>query len=162
MRYTDGFKRSLIRKVFEGTGKPVEEVAREAGVNQATLGRWIQKYRAGTLEEDGGEGIQPSHRNPGEKLHLLLESKTVGPEEMGEWLRRHGLHTEHLRLWEQELSTMANDTDKSKKDENAQLRKENKNLKKELARKEKALAEAAILLTLKKNYQTLFKDDGEA
>lgn len=57
---------------------------------------------------------------------------------------------------------MANDTDKSKKDENAQLRKENKNLKKELARKDKALAEAAVLLTLKKNYQALFKDDGEA
>jgi cell shape-determining protein MreC len=46
--------------------------------------------------------------------------------------------------------------------ENSQLRKENKALKKELARKEKALVEAAVLLTLKKNYHTLFKDDGEA
>jgi transposase-like protein len=162
MRYTEGFKRSLIRKVFDGNGRPADEVAQEARVHPATLGRWIQKYRAGTLEEDGGEGIQPSHRNPGEKLCLLLESKTVGPEAQGEWLRCHGLHTEHLRLWEQELSTMANGTEQSKRDENSQLRKENKNLKKELARKEKALAEAAVLLTLKKNYQTLFKDDGEA
>ena len=162
MRYSEGFKRSLIRKVIEGNGRPSEEVAKEAGVHPATLGRWIQKYRSGTLKEDGGEGIQPFHRNPGEKLHLLLESKTVGPEELGAWLRGHGLHTEHLRLWEQELSTMANGTEQSKRDENNQLRKENKKLKKELARKDKALVEAAVLLTLKKNYQTLFKDDGEA
>ena len=47
-------------------------------------------------------------------------------------------------------------------DENARLRKENRELKKELARKEKALAEAADLLTLKKNYPTLFEDDGES
>jgi hypothetical protein len=57
---------------------------------------------------------------------------------------------------------MANGTEQGKRDENSQLRKENKALKKELARKEKALVEAAVLLTLKKNYHTLFKDDGEA
>lgn len=162
MRYTDGYKRSVVQKAMESDGRRLDDIARENGVHPATLGRWIQQFRVGRLEEDGGDGIQPSRRNPGEKLALLLESRTVDQEGMGEWLRRNGLHTEHLRLWEQELSTMANGNEKKDQDENARLRKENRELKKELARKEKALAEAAVLLTLKKKFPTLFEDNEEA
>jgi len=162
MRYSEEYKRTVVSKVLEGDGKKLDEIAKENGVHPATLGRWMQKFRTGTLEAGSGAGIRPSCRNPGEKLALLLESKTVSPEAMGEWLRRNGLHTEHLGLWEQELSTMANGTEKNDKDENARLRKENRELKKELARKEKALAEAAVLLTLKKKYQTLFEEDEES
>ena len=162
MRYTDEYRRAVVTKALEGNGKKMDETARENGIHPATLGRWMQQFRSGTLEAERGDGIQPSRRNPGEKLALLLESRTVSSDAMGEWLRRNGLHTEHLGLWEQELSTMANANEKKSKDENTRLRKENRELKKELARKEKALAEAAVLLTLKKNYPTLFEDDGEA
>jgi transposase len=162
VRYSEGFKRSVVKKSQESDGKKLDDIAKENGIHPATLGRWIQQYRAGKLEEDGADGIQPSRRNPGEKLALLLESRTVGPEAMGDWLRRHGLHTEHLRLWEQELTTMATGNENNAKDENAKLRKENRELKKELARKEKALAEAAVLLTLKKNFPTLFEHNEEA
>ena len=159
MRYSEGFKRSVIRRAQEKDGKTLDDIARENGIHPATLGRWIQTYRAGKLDTEEGDGIQPSHRNPGEKLALLLESRTVDPDAMGDWLRCHGLHTEHLGLWEQELSTMANDNKNKVDDENTKLRKENRELKRELARKEKALAEAAVLLTLKKNFPTLFEDD---
>jgi transposase len=161
VRYTDEYRRNIVKKALEADGKRLDEVARDNGIHPATLGRWMQQYRAGTLETGKGDGILPSRRNPGEKLALLLESKTVSSESLGEWLRRNGLHTEHLGLWEQELTTMANTGEKKSKDENARLRKENRELKKELARKEKALAETAVLLTLKKNFPTLFEDDGE-
>jgi transposase-like protein len=162
MRYSEAHKRAIIKKAIEADGKGLDQVARENGIHPATLGRWMQKFRNGTLQADGSDGIQPSCRNTGEKLMLLLESKTLVPESRGEWLRHHGLHTEHLRLWEQELMTMATGSDRKDTDESAQLRKENRQLKKELARKEKALAEAAVLLTLKKNFPTLFEDDEEA
>jgi transposase-like protein len=162
MRYTDEYKKAIVAKALEGDGKKLDEIARDNGIHPATLGRWMQQYRSGTLAEGKGDGIPPSRRNPGEKLALLLESKTIGPEALGEWLRRNGLHTEHLGLWEQELVTMANTGEKKDKDDRAKLRKENRELKKELARKEKALAEAAVLLTLKKNYPTLFEDNEEA
>jgi hypothetical protein len=110
---------------------------------------------------DEGDSIPPSERHPGEKLALLLESKTIAAERMGEWLRGHGLHSEHLPLWEQELTTTMNDKDKDSKTAISTLRKENKRLQKELARKEKALAEVAILLTLKKKYPTLFEQEEE-
>lgn len=162
MKYSEGFKRSVVRRAQEHDGKTLDDVARENGIHPATLGRWIQAYRSGRLEASDGDGIQPSHRNPGEKLALLLESRTIGPDGMGDWLRCHGLHTEHLGLWEQELATMANDNENKANDENTKLRKENRELKRELERKEKALAEAAVLLTLKKKFPTLFEDDKEA
>lgn len=161
MRYSEGFKRSVIRKAQESNGKTLDDIARESGIHPATLGRWIQALRAGRLDIGEGDGIAPSHRNPGEKLALLLESRTVDPDGMGDWLRRHGLHTEHLKLWEQELVTMADDNVKKGQDETSKLRKENRELKRELARKEKALAEAAVLLTLKKNFPTLFEHNEE-
>ena len=162
MRYSEGFKASIVRKSQDGLGRSIDDLARDSGVHPATIGRWIQALRAGTLTLDGGDGIQPSHRHPGEKLALLLESKTIGPDGMGEWLRQQGLHSEHLSLWEQELTTMANGTANKKQDENAQLRKENKRLHKELAEKEKALADAAVLLMLKKKHQKLFEEGGES
>lgn len=161
MRYSEVHKRSVVVKVQESSGKTIDQIAKENGIHPATLGRWLQLFRSGKLDSGISDGIQPSHRNPGEKLSLLLESKTIGAEAFGEWLRHNGLHTEHLRLWEQELTTMANVNQKNEKDENAQLRKENRELKKDLARKEKALAEAAVLLTLKKKFPTLFEDNEE-
>lgn len=162
MRYSEGFKASIVRKSQDGSGRTIDDLSRDSGVHPATIGRWIQAFRAGTLAPDGGDGIQPSHRHPGEKLALLLESKTIGPDSMGEWLRQQGLHSEHLSLWEQELTTMANNTANRKQDENVQLRKENKRLQKELAEKEKALADAAVLLMLKKKHQRLFEEAGES
>jgi len=161
MRYSNGFRAAIVRKAQDGSGRTVEQLAHETGVHQATIGRWIQQFRTGTLSLDGADGILPSNRHPGEKLALLLESKVVSPEAMGDWLRRHGLHSEHLPLWEQELTTMATTKEDSTRDENAALRKENKRLQKELARKEKALAEVAVLLTLKKKHPNLFGEDGE-
>ena len=161
MRYSEGFKASIVRKSQDGSRRSLDDLAKESGIHPATLGRWIQKSRAGTLSADGTDGILPTKRQPGEKLALLLESRTVSPDDMGEWMRRHGLHSEHLPLWEQELTTMAVGKDDQARNENTQLRKENKKLQKELARKEKALAEAAVLLMLKKKHPTLFEGDGE-
>lgn len=161
MRYSRGFKAAAVRKTLDGTGRSINAVANELGVYPATLSQWIQQQQAGTLSLDEGDSIPPNDRHPGEKLALLLESKTINPEKMGEWLRTRGLHSEHLPLWEQELTSTMQDKDTNAKAENAALRKENKMLKKELVRKEKALAEAAVLITLKKKYPNLFEQEEE-
>lgn len=161
MRYSRGFKASAVRKTLDGTGRSIHKVAAELGIYPATLSQWIYQHKAGTLSLDEGDSIPPNDRHPGEKLALLLESKTIDQENMGEWLRTRGLHSEHLTLWEQELTTTMQHKETNAQAENTALRKENKALKKELARKEKALAEAAILITLKKKYPNLFEQEEE-
>lgn len=162
MRYSEGFKAQAIASVLQNPGRSIEETASEYNIYSATLTSWIKQAKEGKLRINEGDAIPPSHRNPAEKLALLLESKTIPSEQMGEWLRKHGLHTEHLPLWEQELSDFMKNKNTDLKIENAALKKEKKELEKELARKEKALAEAAILLTLKKKFQNLFTQDEES
>ena len=161
MKYSPGFRSSVVRKTLDGSGRSVAEVARETGVSYATVLSWIEKYRLGKLDVEDATGITPSQRNPGEKLTLLLESKTLDEDQKGEWLRQHGLHSEHLPLWEQELTTVMNDKQSDLNQKNAELKKENKRLERELARKEKALSEAAVLLTLKKKFHNLFQNEDE-
>ncbi len=161
MKYSPGFKASIVRKTQDGSGRSVNQMARETGVSYTTIANWIEQYRIGKLSLDDADGVPPHQRNPGEKLALLLESKTLSDEQKGEWLRQHGLHSEHLPLWEQELTTAMNDRKADMNQENAALKKENKRLQRELGRKEKALAEAAVLLTLKKKFRNLFADEDE-
>lgn len=162
MKYSEGFKAQAVTKVLSNHGRSINEVAAELNVYPATLSNWIKQAKEGNLGLVEGDAIPPSQRHPGEKLSLLLESKTVPAEQLGEWLRKQGLHSEHLPLWEQELADFMKNKNTDLKSENTDLKKQNKELQKELARKEKALAEAAVLLTLKKKFQNLFTPDEES
>ena len=77
MKYSPGFRSSVVRKTLDGSGRSMAQVARETGVSYATITNWIEKYRLGKLDVDDATGVTPDQRNPGEKLTLLLESKTL-------------------------------------------------------------------------------------
>ena len=87
-----------------------------------------------------------------EKLNLLLKYQKIPQEENGEWLRKNGLHEEHLAIFQQEIRTlMANKSDNKDK-EIKELKKQLAKKNKELKRKEAALAELAAIMTLKKSW----------
>jgi transposase-like protein len=159
MKYSEGFRASIVRKAQDGSGRSVYQVARETGINATTIKNWITQFKNGTLSMDGCDAVTPSQRNPGEKLALLLENQTIPETAKGEWLRQHGLHSEHLQLWEQELVSIMNDKQFDLKAENTELKKSNKQLQKDIKRQEKALAELAILISLKKKYPTLYGEN---
>jgi hypothetical protein len=64
-------------------------------------------------------------------------------------------------LWEQELTAVMNNKQTDLNQKNNELKKENRRLQRELTQKEKALAEAAVLLTLKKKFRNLFSTEDE-
>ena len=161
MKYSIGFRAAVVKKTLDGSGKSVCQVARENGISTITVTNWIGQHKAGTLNLDGCDGLTPAQRGPGEKLSLLLESRTVSEDRRGEWLRQQGMHSEHLPLWEQELTSIMNDKQTNLRAEITELKKDNKELRKELERQKEALVEAAILLTLKKKFPNLFAVRGE-
>jgi transposase-like protein len=162
MRYSEGFRNSVLRKVLPPESRSVYAVAKEVGVSPMTLQNWLSKVKEGKMIIDSkGAEPTPSERGPAEKLRLLLESRTLSEDQKGDWLRRHGMHTEHLSLWEQELEGIVTDKQQNLKQENSDLKKENKELKKELARSQAAMAEALALLTLKKKADRLLGLDEE-
>lgn len=157
MKYSIGFRNGVLRKVLPPENRPIKEIALDNGLSEQTIRNWMQQLKNGTLELMTGE-TSPTQRSASEKMRLLLESKQVSDDSMGQWLREHGLHSEHLPLWEQEMLDVVSDKSDKRKEQNTELMKENKRLKKELARKEKALAEMAALLILKKKADEIWGD----
>lgn len=155
MKYSIGFKQGILKKVLPPENRSVTHVSREMGISEQTIRNWMEKAKNGTLELDNGE-IAPGERRASEKLKLLIESKSIQPEQLGEWQRSKGLHTEHLTLWEQELANIVADKDDALRKELKETKKKLKDTERELARKDKALAEFAALVALKKKADALW------
>ena len=157
MRYSLGFKESLVKKVLPPHSRPISTVAKEAGVAVQSLRHWLAQAKDGTLANQ--DTIGGAHRSAREKLNLVIEARAVSTEDQGRWLREKGLHSEHITLYEQELRDLVSDSENTDKEEIKQLKKRNKQLEKELLKKEKALAEMAALYTLKKKADALWGED---
>lgn len=162
MKYSIGFRNSVLRKVLPPQNRGIYSVAKEAGISPITLHSWLAKLKDGKLELDlEAQEPTPAERMSSEKLRLLLESKSLKEEALGEWLRQHGLHGEHLVLWEQELEGLVTDKQQELQKEVTELKKRIKQLEREKARDQKAMAEALALLTLKKKAEALWGVDEE-
>jgi transposase-like protein len=49
--FSPEFKAEAVRMVIESS-RPIAEVAREIGVNEGTLGNWVNRYRAEHAEDE--------------------------------------------------------------------------------------------------------------
>ncbi len=162
MYYSEAFKKSVIRKVLPPENRSILSVAKEMGVAPTTVGAWLKKAKKGILGTTGEETRStPNNRPVNEKFRLLLEAQKLNEQELGSWLRIHGLHSEHLSLWQRELEGVMTDKQQTMKEEIQVLRKENQKLKKDAKRNEKAMAEALALLTLKKKLDTYYREKEE-
>lgn len=151
MKYSVGFKESVVRKILPPGERSALSVAKELGISYQTVRNWLTLAKNGTLggTDSGGALSRPVR----EKFNLLIQSQSIADSEKGLWLREHGLHSEHLTMYEQELREFMENKSTGDKEENRRLRLENKRLTKELQKKEKALAEMAALYTLKKKWK---------
>jgi transposase-like protein len=96
---------------------------------------------------------------PEEKLAIVLEASSLSEGELGEFLRRKGLHASMLDEWHQQAIAGLRGTPQMSK-----VHTESKvvrDLKRELERKDKALAETAALLVLKKKAQEIWGDEDD-
>lgn len=132
-------------------------------MNQPTLSKWLrdasslQAVKRRVQDEPvKTEGRRPDDWSAEEKLDAVLEAKRLSGSELGEFLRRRGLHEEQLRQWE----AAAVDSLRGRKATGKSAEsKRVKELERELRRKEKALAEAAALLVLRKKAEALWGDE---
>jgi len=160
MRYTTGFKKSIVRRLLDPGSVSVGEISKETGISTPTLYSWLNKLKEEVEMSD--QNRTPEEWTLSEKNAALLEVASLSPDEEGEWLRRKGLHSDHLALWKKEVQEALTDNTKlTSKNEQKELKQQNKELKKELRRKDKALAEMTVLMTLKKKLPYLFEDEDQ-
>ena len=53
--FTPEYKDEAVKLVIN-TGRTVATVARELGINEATLGRWVHDFRSRTAASEAGQG----------------------------------------------------------------------------------------------------------
>lgn len=111
-----GFKQGILNKVIPPESRQVQEVSKEVGIAEQTFMNWIEKTKHGTLAMWNRE-IAPGERRSSEKLKLEIESKGIEPEQMGDWMREYGLHSEHIAFWELELTIIVSNKDDKMKQE---------------------------------------------
>lgn len=153
MGYSEKQKTLILQKVLPPSNRSVSEISKEFGLSPQTIYNWLNTLKNDTLPLDVLEPNIPRRKSNLEKFTLLMESKSVNESEYGEWLRKNGLHSEHIILYERELAkTMSN-----KAVNIEDLQKQNKELLIELAKSkkekkqiEKALTEMSALYALKK------------
>jgi transposase len=144
-------------------------LAQEVGVQQPTLSRWLRE--AGTVEDVSKkkpkgkrpppEGRRPSEWSAEEKVRVVIASGALVDAELGEFLRREGLHEEDLARFRDEVRHAAVAGLTTSKKPRSDEQKRIKDLERELKRKEAALAETAALLVLRKKAGALWGGEGE-
>ena len=152
MQYSTERKEAVLRKMVPPHNRSIKQLAREEGISEATLFNWRSKAREkGLLLPDSNNG--PEDWSSRDKFAAVVETAALNEIELAEYCRRKGIYPEQIVLWRRACES-ANDWDR---EQNQRLKAEKKadrqqirQLDNELRRKEKALAEAAVLLVLKK------------
>ncbi len=163
--YSESFKRKMVQRMSGPHARSATSLAKETGVAQATLSRWLLQARTIGLVPKKTDKDTPTpdplrkERSPDEKLRLVLEAARLSDAELGAFLRREGLHEADLDAWRDAMLAGLKPA-KGKHARSPEARRV-KQLERELHRKDKALAEAAALLVLQKKVQALWGDEDD-
>ncbi len=160
MGHSAEFKASAVQKYLSRGNRTGEEIAREVGISMATIYHWRNQL----ARFDGmSKKSKPHSRSSAEKLKCLIEYDALELEKRGEYLRKQGLHEEHLSVWRKQIDEALSPHKKSFQERNEMVAKDKKlqQLEKELRRKDQALAEASALLVLKKKADLIWGTEDE-
>lgn len=149
--FSIAYKQKMLERMCGKGAVSARQLARETGVSQETLSRWLLEARSLPL--------MPSDKRKGktwsidEKVRVLGQAAKLSGAELTGFLERESLTLADLEQWRMALD----EEGRASKATTKRIRK----LERELARKEKALAEAAALLVLKKKVQHLWADEDD-
>ena len=160
-RYSEERKVSVMRKLLPPNNRPVQEVAKEEGISEATLYNWRNQAKERGIPVPGS-GKQTEDWSPEAKFAAVVETASLTELELSEYCRSKGLYPEQVKQWKAACIQGAQSSGEHRQQrqlEEKQDKKRIKALERELNRKEKALAEAAALLVLRKKLNALWEEN---
>ncbi|MCF8105284.1 MAG: hypothetical protein K9K64_07375 [Desulfohalobiaceae bacterium] len=156
MKYPDGFKMRMVQRLAGPSAVSAQTLAEEVGVAQTTLSKWLRQASSVDQITNHSQKVnskmpkRPQDWTAEEKFQTVIEAASLSNEELGEFLRRKGIHEAQLNEWRSLIIGSLEPHGKTKSKKKPAETKKIKVLGKELQRKDKALAEASALLVLKK------------
>ena len=144
------FKQKMVQRLTGNNAVSASKLARETGVRQQNLSRWLQEARSLPIMT---HKLKSTVRvlTVEQKARVLAEASSLDGEKLAAYLERERVKLADYEQWRLALD----EGGRASTSTNKRIRQ----LERELARKEKALAEAAALLVLKKKVETLYAED---
>ena len=141
--FSVAFKQKVVQRLTGKNPASASQLARETGVRQQNLSRWLQEARSVPVMADKPK---PAVREwtVEQKVRVRAEASKLDGDELTAYREREGLKLAEYEQWRLALDEGGRAS--------ASTNKRIRQLERELARKEKALAEAAALLVLKKKW----------
>ena len=148
--FSVAFKQKMVQRLTGNNAVSASQLAREAGVRQQNLSRWLQEARSLPIMVDKPKRTAREWTVE-RKARVLAAASTLDGEALTAYLKREGVKFPEYEQWRIALDEGGAAS--------AATNKRIRQLERELARKEKALAEAAALLILKKKVETFYGED---
>jgi len=165
MLYSDGFRARMLRRMTGPEAISATALAREVGVSQATLSRWLKQTRTvPDMVDRPDETSKPRSTrqwSAEERRQVVAEAVALTDAELGAFLRGKGIHMADLEQWRAEGSPATAPAATGKKKCNRKPttgQRRIRELEKKLQRTEKRLREAEALLALQKKVQEIWGD----
>lgn len=154
-RFPEELKEAAVER-FLTSDLSLTAVAEQFGTTRYSIANWVQVAQSrGDMGKKSKVPAQPATptdaRGAAEKLRLIVAAGALNDEQLGEFLRREGLHEEDLERYRVEAMGGLDG-----KVHNAQDRRQIQELERTNAKQAKRLREAEVLLELQKKVQELW------
>ena len=162
-QYSESFKRRAVQRLLLPGAPTARAMAREIGVPDVNLSRWLKEARRVPTvpknddKETPSEARRPEDWTVKERLRVVLAAEDLSDAELGEFLRREGLHEEILGDWRASVFAALSPASVTAAQAKAD-RKRIEKLERELTRNKRALAAANAVVTLQKKVHALLGD----
>jgi transposase len=149
--YSVAFKQKMIERLTGKNALSPSALGREIGIRQQNLSRWLHEARSLPMVASN----TPKARiwTVEQKAQVIADASKLSGEQLTSYLEREGIKLADFERWRIALEEDGQGSIATTK----RIRK----LERELARKEKALAEAAVLLVLKKTIDSYYKEEDD-
>jgi transposase len=149
--YSIAFKQKMVERLTGKNAVNSSQLAREIGVRQQNLSRWLHEARSLPLVASN----TPKARVwiVEQKAQVIADASKLSGEQLTSYLEREGIKLADFERWRIALEEDGQGS--------IAITKRIRKLERELARKEKALAEAAVLLVLKKTIDSYYKEEDD-
>ena len=159
--YSAAIKARLVQRLVGPQAVSATALAREVGVSQESLSRWLRAARSvGEMPPSKQPHKQKRQWTGAEKLRVLTDAAGLTGSDLGAFLRREGLHEVQLTAWRAAAETALGAPAGPRPGSSPEAQRI-RELERELRRKEQALAETAALLVLKKKVQAIWGDEAD-
>ena len=160
MQYPNGLRDRLVQRMAGRECVSACALSKESGVPQPTLSRWLREASTVAAMTKPQESKKASW-SAQEKLRVVLATQQLSEVDLGEFLRKEGLHSAQLEEWRRATLAALAGSAASRPKRSAEDGKRIKTLEREILRKDRALAEVTALLVLQKKAREIWGDAGD-